>query len=66
MSQNENFAFSLLHLFCFHSPPPRFPPSSVINMLILFRDSWLVKRVRHVNQSELIIMFFAEQGSLLR
>lgn len=41
-------------------------PPLVINMLILFRDSWLVKRVRHVNQSELIIMFFVEQGSLLR
>lgn len=55
--------FSLfMHLF----PSFRFSPSSsVINVLILFRDSWLVKRVRHVNQSELIIMFFAEQGSLL-
>lgn len=57
--------FSLfMHLFRFPSFRSS-PSSSVINVLILFRDSWLVKRVRHVNQSELIIMFFAEQGSLL-
>lgn len=65
MSQTEeNFAI-FSPPFCIFFVSISLPPL-VINMLILFRDSWLVKRVRHVNQSELIIMFFAEQGSLLR